>query len=147
MANKKPLDSLQTLAKGRETRWQRSLTAQLGKLQAEQQRLEQLNGFAREYGAKPEASTGSQSILAVRGQRQFVDRLHDAVGQQRKKVAAQQALADRDLANWKQARAKRMALDKFADRQLAEENRKRERSAQRALDEVGTNAFLGRRDK
>ncbi|MEE4185473.1 MAG: flagellar export protein FliJ [Gammaproteobacteria bacterium] len=146
MARKQPFGSLQTLARGHETRWQRNLSAKLKTLQVEEQRLDQLTRFAEEYGANATEAPSSQSIMAVRGRRQFVDRLRDAVGQQRKAVAVQQAAADRDLAKWQQARAQRLALDRYADRQLDAEARKRERSAQRQLDEVGNRTFLRRRD-
>jgi len=147
MARKNPFESLQTLAKGRETRWQRSAGQQLRALQTEQQRLEQLHNFAEEYSTAPAAPDTSQSILAVRGQRQFVDRLRDAVGQQQQTVATRHAAAEREVAEWRQARAKRMALDKFVERRREAETRKRDRSQQRALDEVGNRTFIGRRDK
>jgi len=147
MARKKPLASLQALAQGHEARWQRNLSAKLKALEVEQQRLEQLTRFAQEYDAKSADKLNSQSILAVRGRRQFVDRLRDAVGQQRKAVAVQQAAADRDLVNWQQARAKRRALDKYADRQVDDAARRRDRNAQRLLDEMGNRTYLRRRDK
>jgi len=137
----KSLDSLETLAHGRETRWQRHVSSQLNSLQQEEQRLQQLHQYVEEYNA-PLHGRSSQSIMAMRSQRQFVDRLKDAVKQQNQTVAQQRELAERGMQRWKLERSKRLAIQKYGERQRQTELKQRERRDQANLDEVGRNGFL-----
>ena len=146
MRKKRNLDSLQTLAHGRETRWQRHVSSQINNLKSEEQRLEQLHDYVEEYNAPLNQRRGGQSILAMRSQRMFVDRLKDAVRQQSQTVAEKRAATEQGIQRWKQERSRRMAIEKFTERQQAEINRQRDRRSQAALDEVGRNGFL-KRDK
>ncbi len=145
MRKKRNLNSLETLAQGRETRWQRHVSSQLNNLQAEEQRLEQLHGYVEEYNGPLNNHRGSQSILAMRSQRQFVDRLKDAVKQQSQTVAERRTAAEQGIQRWKQERSKRMAIQKFATRQREAEERQQERRDQALQDEVGRNGFMARR--
>lgn len=145
MTKKRSLEALQNVASGRETRWQRQVSAQFRALQTEQQRLQQLHSFVAEYGKQIDQPGSSQSIQAMRSQRQFVTKLRSAVGQQSETVARQQAATDRDVDHWRLARAQRQAIEKYSERQELAANRRRDRRAQLYLDEVGRNAFLARR--
>jgi len=141
MRKKKNLQSLETLAEGRETRWQRHVSGQLKSLQAEEQRLRQLHSYIEDYNDTP-TGRGSQSIMAMRSQRHFVDRLRAAVDQQVATVDGKRAAAEQGMQRWKEERSKRLAIQKFAERQQREVDRQRERRAQAQLDEVGRNSFL-----
>lgn len=140
----KSLDSLETLAHGRETRWQRHVSSQLSSLQKEEQRLQQLHKYVEEYNA-PLHARGSHSIMAMRTQRQFVDRLKAAVKQQNQTVADKRDAAERGLQRWKLERSKRLAIQKYSERQRLSEQKLRERRDQAGLDEVGRNGFLQQR--
>lgn len=144
MRRKRNLDSLETLAQGNESRWRRHVTKQLGSLQAEEERLAQLHDYVREYNAPLNQRQGSQSILAMRSQRQFVDRLKDAVRQQSRTVDERRASAEQGIQRWKHERSRRMAIEKFSARQREAEERQRDRRDQATLDEVGRNLFLKR---
>ena len=144
MRKRKNLDSLETLAQGNESRWRRHVASQLSNLQTEEQRLAQLHDYVREYNAPLNQRRGSQSILAMRSQRQFVDRLKDAVKQQSKTVDERRASAEQGMQRWKHERSRRMALQNFSARQREAEERVRDRRDQAALDEVGRNLFLKR---
>ena len=87
---------------------------------------------------------GSQSIMAMRGQRQFVDRLRDAVKQQTETVATRREAAEQGISRWKQERSKRLAIQKFGERQQQELDRQKERRSQAQLDEIARTGFLRR---
>ena len=145
MRKKRTLDSLETLAHGRETRWRRHVASQLNNLQAEEQRLAQLHDYVQEYNAPLNHRRDSQSILAMRSQRQFVDRLKDAVRQQSQTVAERREAAEHGMRRWQHERSRRMALEKYSARQREAEGRQRDRRDQAALDEVSRNLFLNRK--
>ncbi len=144
MRKKRTLDSLKTLAHGRESRWRRHVAGQLNNLQTEEQRLAQLHDYVEEYNAPLNERRDSQSILAMRSQRQFVDRLKDAVRQQSKTVAERRAAAEQGMRRWQHERSRRLALEKYTERQDEAQGRQRDRRNQAALDEVGRNLFLNR---
>lgn len=139
MKKRKQLDSLKTIAQSKETRWQRHVSDQLKLLQVEEQRLEQLNQYAHEYQSDGARQGSSQSMFAMRSQRQFVDRLRDAVHQQQQTVQNKRSATHRDVEFWKAARAKRMAIQKYAHKQEQIEDKHKERRAQKFLDEIGRN--------
>ncbi len=145
MRKKRNLDSLETLAQGREVRWQRQVSNQLNSLQTEEQRLQQLHNYVEEYNAPLQTAGGSQSIMAMRSQRQFVDKLKTAVQQQSRAVEEKRAAAELGMQRWKEERSRRLAIQKFSARQKALEEKLRDRRAQAVLDEAGRNAFLARR--
>ncbi len=144
MRKKRNLDSLETLAHGKESRWRRHVSSQLSKLQTEEQRLSQLHEYVQEYNAPLTERRGSQSIMAMRSQRQFMDRLKDAVKRQSQTVAEKRVLAEQGIQRWKHERSKRLAIQNYSARQREAEDRQRERRDQATLDEVGRNLFLGR---
>lgn len=146
MRKKRNLQSLETLAQGRESRWQRHVSGQLKSLQAEEQRLRQLHTYVDEYKAPLTEQSASQSIMHMRSQRLFVDRLRQAVDQQTVHVANKREAAEKGIRRWKQERSKRLAIQKFSERQEQEAERQRERRSQAQLDEIGRNAFLRRSD-
>lgn len=144
MRKKRNLQSLETLAHGRESRWQRHVAGQLQSLQTEEERLRQLHSYVADYQAPLTESRGGQSIMAMRSQRMFVDRLRQAVDQQAQTVAGKRAAAEQGMQRWKQERSKRLAIQKYGERCQEEAERQRERRSQAQLDEVGRNAFLRR---
>jgi len=145
MRKKRNFESLQTLAHGRESRWQRHVSSQLSNLQTEEQRLQQLHNYVDEYNRPVADRRDSQSILAMRSQRQFVDRLKDAVKRQSQTVADKRAAADQGIRQWKHERSKRLAIQKFSERQQAIADKLRDRRSQAVLDEVGRNGFLAKK--
>lgn len=146
MRKKRNLQSLETLAHGRESRWQRHVSGQLQSLQTEEQRLRQLHSYVDEYKAPLSERRGAQSIMTMRSQRLFVDRLREAVDQQTATVANKRAAAEQGMARWKEERSRRLAIQKFSERQAQEIERQRERRNQAQLDEMGRNAFLRKTD-
>jgi len=137
MKNKRQLQSLESLAQSKENRWQRHVSIQFRALQAEEQRLAQLNQYVNEYQLADSETGTSQSMLTLRTQRQFVNRLHHAVQQQQQTVINKRSAANRDADFWREARSKRLAIQKYADKQEQVEYKLKARRTQKFLDEVG----------
>jgi len=137
MTRRKGLQTIQTLAESTETMRSRVVADQRAAVREEEHRLEQLEQYRKEYqdmGSRPEQSV---CIHLVRGRRGFVQKLNEAIDNQHQVVSRAYEQLDAYTTHWRNARAKSLSLQKFADRIAAQEDRRIERREQTELDEVG----------
>ncbi len=137
MSRTKGLQTVQTLAKSTETMRSRVVSDQRHALREEQQRLEQLEQYRNEYqvmSSRPEQGVG---IHFIRGRRGFVQKLNEAIDNQRQVIARASEQLEAYMVHWREARAKALSLEKFAERIEAEENRRVARREQAELDDIG----------
>jgi flagellar FliJ protein len=137
MTRKKGLQTIQALAESTETMHSRIVSEQRFALCAEERRLKQLEMYRTEYQAMSSRSEQGVCIHFVRGRRGFVQKLNEAIDNQRQVVSRAHEQFDTYLAHWREARAKALSLQKFADRIAAREDRRVERREQTELDDIG----------
>lgn len=137
MSRTKGLQTVQTLAKSTETLRSRVVADQRHALQEEQRRLEQLEQYRNEYQTMDNRPNQAVCIHFVRGRRGFVQKLNEAIDNQREVIVRASNQLDTYMVHWREARAKALSLEKFADRIKAEENRRVARREQTELDDIG----------
>ena len=137
MTQKKGLRTIQTLAESAEAIRSRVVSDQRAALCEEEQRLEQLRQYRGEYQEMSNRSEQGVCIHFVRGRRGFVQKLNEAIENQRSVVARATEQLDTYLTDWRAARAKALSLQKFADRMAMQEDRRVERREQIELDDIG----------
>lgn len=137
MRRKKGLQTIQTLAESDETVRSRIVSDQRWVLHEQERRLEQLEQYCREYQGMNSPSDQGIGIHLIRGRRGFVQKLNEAIDNQRQIVARAAEQLDAQLAHWRNARAKAQSLQKFADRMTAQEDRRTARKEQTELDDIG----------
>jgi len=107
MTKRKRLKTIQTLAESAETTRSRVVSDQRLALREEESRLAQLEQYCGEYqtmSSRPEAGV---SIHLVRGRRGFVQKLNEAIDNQRQVVVRANEQLDTYVAHWRDARAMR----------------------------------------
>jgi len=137
MTRKRGLQTIQTLAESDETMRSRVVSDQRLALRTETDRLEQLKQYRCEYQAmssRPEKSVG---IHFIRGRRGFVQKLNEAINNQSQVVTRVSEQLEMYLVHWRDARAKALSLQKFAERAALQEDRRMARREQTELDDVG----------
>lgn len=137
MTQRKGLKTVQTLAESAETTRSRVVSEQRSAVRQEESRLAELEQYRGEYqtmSSRPEAGI---SIHLVRGRRGFVEKLNEAIDNQRQVVARANSQLDTYVGHWRDARAKALALQKFAERMEAQEDRRDARREQTELDDIG----------
>lgn len=140
MTRRRSLETLRRLAETAENETARALADRRRRLEAEQRRLEQLNAYAAEYLALTRVGDGLL-IDAVRARRAFVVRLQGGIAEQERVVASARQQVETDLARWRDARTRHLALARLGEREdeaAAERDARRE---QADLDEIGRNMF------
>jgi len=137
MLRTKGLQTVQTLAKSTETMRSRVVADQRHALREEESRLEQLEVYRNEYQAMGSHSGQGVNIHFVRGRRGFVQKLNEAIDNQRQVIARARDQLDTYMVHWREARAKALSLEKFSDRIEAQENRRIARREQMELDDIG----------
>ncbi len=137
MTRKKGLQTIQTLAESTETMSSRVVSDQRFALREEERRLEQLEQYRTEYQAMSNRSEQGVCIHFVRGRRGFVQKLNEAIDSQHQTVVRVREQLDTYMKHWRDARAKAMSLQKFADRVTAREDRRIECREQTELDDIG----------
>jgi|GEM_PF-3396220 len=137
MSRKKGLQTIQTLAESDETMRSRMVSNQRAALRVELQRLEQLERYRNEYQVMSSRSEQSVGIHFIRGRRGFVQKLNEAIDNQNRIVVRAREQLDTYLAHWRDARAKALSLQKFADRAAAQEDLRIARREQTELDDIG----------
>ena len=137
MTRKNGLQTIQTLAESAETMRSRVVADQRSALREEECRLEQLEQYQAEYQSMGNHSEQSICIHFVRGRRSFVQKLNEAIENQRQVVVRTRVQLDTVMVHWRDARAKALSLQKFADRIAVQEDRRLARREQTELDDIG----------
>lgn len=137
MTRSKGLQTIQTLAESKETTHSKVVAERRLALQEEQRRLAQLEQYRLEYQALTTSTDEGMCIHFVRGRRGFVDKLNAAIENQRTVVQRAIEQLDSHLDQWRDARTRSLSLQKYAERQSAEELRREGRKEQRELDDIG----------
>jgi flagellar FliJ protein len=137
MTNKKGLQTIQTLAESTETMRSRIVSDQRFALREEESRLEQLERYRTEYQSMSNNPEQGTCIHFVRGRRSFVQKLNEAIDNQRQVIVRKREQLDMVMVHWRDARAKALSLQKFAERIAAQEDQKMTRREQAELDDIG----------
>ena len=104
------------------------------RLQAAEQRLEELTRYREEY-ARQFAAGGTLGAARLRDYRVFLDRLNQAVEQQRGLLARARQEADTQRQRWLDMRTRVQALGKVVERYRDEERSHQERRLQKESDQ------------
>ena len=137
MKRNKGLKTIRTLAESTESMRSRVVSGQRAALIEEERRLRQLEQYRSEYqkmSSRPEKNLG---IHQLRGRRGFVEKLNEAIDNQRQVVMRAREKLDACTNEWNMARAKALSLQKFADRLATHEDRRIERREQGEQDDIG----------
>ena len=134
MARRNRMQVLQKLAEHTEAEASRRLAERLKLLSADEKRLEQIRGYLADYSGSNQNC--AMTIGALRSNRGFMERLRNAVDEQRGTVETQRHQAEQHAAQWRAARARSLALERLADRIEEREQQRRDRLEQLRLDEV-----------
>ncbi len=136
MRRRKPLHSLQRLAEFAADAASRDVGARLRALCVEEERLRQVDGFVGQYDGLALSTTPGLTVGALRGRRQFGQRLRDAAERQRDAVAGCERQYREQIERWRGARAEALALQRFNERLQDRMRERQERREQATLDEV-----------
>ncbi len=136
MAKPDRLGSIRTLANTAEMETSKIVAERRLALDAEEQRLAQLQTYLTEYAQTGDTQTGL-SIDSMRNRRRFIDKIRGGIEEQERVVVGLRQQLETDLANWRDARSHALALEKYQHRQQAEEALRQSRREQAELDEIG----------
>jgi flagellar export protein FliJ len=136
MRKRGSLVSLQKLAEHAADAASRDIVDRLRALRAEEDRLGQLKGYLGDYTQLLKDARG-MNVSRLRGRRDFVERLNEAIGRQDDVVRDQENQYGQGVNRWRSARSRALALQRYGERLAAIETERRERREQAALDEVG----------
>ena len=131
-----PLDMARMLADMAEFEKSKSVAAAMLNLSAEERRLETLERYLREYRDAGCLADGLVNVGMLRARHEFLDTLKKAVEDQGFRVDRLRDSVAQDVSDWRNAKARVGALDKFLDRRAAKEKDRRERREQARLDET-----------
>jgi flagellar FliJ protein len=96
-----------------------------------QQQLDELERYRKEYSL----SGGGLTVSALLNRQQFVERIDQAIVQQRREVERQQHLTETIRLQWLQAHAREKALDSVVGRYRTLEQQSEQRQEQADIDE------------
>jgi flagellar FliJ protein len=96
-----------------------------------QQQLDELERYRKEYSL----SGGGLTVSALLNRQQFVERIDQAIVQQRREVERQQRLTETTRLQWLQAHAREKALDSVVGRYRTLEQQSEQRQEQAEIDE------------
>ncbi|MCL4780366.1 MAG: flagellar export protein FliJ [Gammaproteobacteria bacterium] len=134
MARRNRMQILQKLAGHTEAEASRRLAERLKLLDADERRLEQIRGYLADYSGNIQNT--AMTIGALRSNRGFMERLRNAVDEQRGAVEIQRHQAEQHAAQWRTARARSLALERLGERIEQREQQRRDRIEQARLDEI-----------
>ena len=104
------------------------------RLADEEQKLESVRELLEDYQNRSALVVGGQ-LKELRDVRGFVDRLRTALQAQTDIVEQQRRATESARAQWVSAKMQRDAMDRLVDERAAAEDRRRERSEQRQVDD------------
>lgn len=149
MAKRNRIETLQRLASHTEAENARRLAERLRALDTEERRLQQIRGYLAEYaqstgqkrGPASQDSAGqspAMTIGSLRSNRGFLERLRNAVDEQRGTVETQRLKVEQHTRQWQAARARTRSLGKLQDRLEQHEQERQDRREQARLDEMAS---------
>ena len=136
MAKRDRIATLQRLAGHTEAENARRLAERLRALDTEERRLQQIRGYLAEYAQSGNSQPASMTISSLRSGRGFLERLRDAVNEQRGTVETQRHQVDQQTLQWRAARARTRSLDKLGEHLGQQDQERRDRREQNRLDEL-----------
>jgi flagellar export protein FliJ len=104
------------------------------RLAEEEARLTSVRSLFEDYQSRSALVVGGQ-LKQLRDARGFVDQLRIALQAQTEAVEQQRRITEAARAHWVSARMQRDAMDRLVDEREAAEDRRRERSEQRQIDD------------
>lgn len=140
MKKQAQLGTIRTLADNVERESSRTVAERRRILAAEEQRLEQLRQYLREYTELSACGAG-MLVDTVRLRRGFVAKIRAGIEQQERLVAGLRDQLENDLHRWRDARSQSLALEKYDDRLADAANLKQQRRDQARTDEVGQKIY------
>lgn len=133
MSRTQRLKPVQELA----ARDEREAAAQLGErvdqVAQARRRLDDLLAWERDYAAR--MREGAVNLAELQSYRLFMQRLGEAIEQQRRQVVEAESAAAQARDDWQSRHARHAALSKFVERCLEDEREAAERREQRQQDE------------
>ncbi|MGD8341724.1 MAG: flagellar export protein FliJ [Gammaproteobacteria bacterium] len=136
--DRNPLDMARMLADIAEFEKSKTVAAAMLNLSAEEERLATLERYLEEYRNSSGPGTGGISVGLLRSRHEFIETLAQAVEDQSYRVESLRDRIAQDVSDWRDAKAKVGALDKFLERRLEKEKERRNRREQARLDETST---------
>ncbi len=142
MAKRDRIGTLQRLASHTEAESARRLADRLRTLDVEERRLQQIRSYLADYtggpaaGISAKAATGAMTISSLRSNRGFLERLRNAVDEQRGTVEIQRRQVEQQTAHWRTARSRTRSLGLLGERQAEAERERQDRLEQAAMDEL-----------
>ena len=116
----------------------RSLAQARRQLDVEQYKLKRLRAYMDDYRLRQSVRSGPLKPALLRENRGFLQRLGEAVAQQRQQLAVAQARIDALAARWRETRTRVSALERAAGRLREDQARREARREQAATDEAGS---------
>jgi flagellar FliJ protein len=141
VAKRSRIATLQRLAGHTEAENARRLAERLRALDVEERRLQQIRGYLAEYGLPRDANGSSppaMTISSLRSNRGFLERLRNAVDEQRGTVETQRHQVEQQTRSWRAARARTRSLEMLGERLQKQEQEHKERREQARLDEMAS---------
>jgi len=129
------MQPVQQLAESRERDAGRALADARARLADQEQQLEQLLRYRDEYLAGGSPGLGTTDTVRLSNRSAFLERLNDAIREQRARVDRAQEESDRYAAAWQETRVEAAAIGRAVDRFRQDERRAVERVEQREHDE------------
>jgi flagellar protein FliJ len=96
-----------------------------------QQQLDDLERYRKEYSL----SAGGLTVSALLNRQQFVDRIDQAIVQQKREVERQRRVLESARVQWLQTHARERALDSVVERFRVQEQQSEQRQEQAEMDE------------
>ncbi|MFE8069507.1 flagellar export protein FliJ [Marinobacteraceae bacterium S3BR75-40.1] len=111
-------------------------------LQAEEQRLEELQQYLAEYHEQMrKGSQGTVHVARLQAMHGFVNQLNDAIGHQRQRVESFQQQFAQARDQWRQAWDRREGMARFIEECRRQEQHAADRQEQREIDEAANLRF------
>lgn len=140
MARRNRMQVLQKLAEHTEAEASRRLAERLKLLDGDEKRLEQIRSYLADYSGGSQGNSPAMTSSTLRSNRGFMERLRNAVDEQRGNVEIQRHQAEQHAAQWRAARARSLALERLGERIEQRERERRDRLEQLRLDEIANQA-------
>ncbi|TQV65373.1 MAG: flagellar export protein FliJ [Halothiobacillaceae bacterium] len=128
------LERVSDFARQEEDKAARRMAEARARLDEQEQRLNLLEDYQREYAARLSFNTGaSGGIFALQNYRAFMARIDEAVGQQRQVVERLRQEHDQRVRHWNEQRTRTRGLQKVEEKlsnQIAQDQNRRDQRVQ-----------------
>jgi len=113
--------------------------------QAEQDRLDELNRYQREYHQQMRAQQqGTVPVTRLQGWQNFIARLDLLIGDQQNRVSQAAERLEQARLNWQRAWERRRGMEKYVETCRVQEQRARDVAEQKQADEAAARQFSRR---